>query len=40
LVKLSPERRLSNIEDRLGPFRRPEDRAKVVEAARKAGMPE
>jgi adenylate cyclase len=40
LVQLSPERRLSNINDRLPPFRRPEDRAKVVEAARKAGLPE
>jgi adenylate cyclase len=40
LVQLSPGRRLSNINDRLAPYRRPEDRAKVLEAARKAGLPE
>lgn len=40
LVQLSPGRRLSNIGDRLPPYRRPEDRAKVLEAARKAGLPE
>jgi Flp pilus assembly protein TadD len=40
LIRLSPERRLSNINDRLSPYRRPEDRAKVVEAARLAGLPE
>ncbi len=40
LVQLSPGRRLSNINDRLPPYRRPEDRAKVLEAARKAGLPE
>jgi adenylate cyclase len=40
LVQLSPERRLSNINDRLPPYRRPEDRAKVLEAAHKAGLQE
>ncbi len=40
LVQLSPGRRLSNISDRMPPYRRPEDRAKVLEAARKAGLPE
>jgi TolB-like protein/class 3 adenylate cyclase/Tfp pilus assembly protein PilF len=40
LVQLSPGRSLSNISDRMPPYRRPEDRAKVVEAARKAGLPE
>jgi TolB-like protein/Tfp pilus assembly protein PilF len=40
LIRLSPERRLSNINDRLSPYRRPEDRAKVVKAARLAGLPE
>ena len=40
LVQLSPGRRLSNIADRMPPYRRPEDRAKVLEAARKAGLPE
>jgi TolB-like protein/class 3 adenylate cyclase/Tfp pilus assembly protein PilF len=40
LVQLSPGRRLSNINDRMPPYRRPEDRAKVLDAARKAGLPE
>jgi adenylate cyclase len=40
LVQLSPGRCLSNIADRMPPYRRPEDRAKVLEAARKAGLPE
>jgi adenylate cyclase len=40
LVQLSPGRSLSNIGDRMPPYRRPEDRAKVIEAARKAGLPE
>ncbi len=40
LIRLSPERRLSNINDRLSPYRRTEDRAKVVQAARIAGLPE
>jgi adenylate cyclase len=40
LVQFSPGRRLSNISDRLPPYRRPEDRLKVLEAARKAGLPE
>jgi adenylate cyclase len=40
LVQLSPGRRLSNINDRMPPYRRPGDRAKVLEAARKAGLPE
>jgi adenylate cyclase len=40
LVQLSPGRRLSNINDRLPPYRRSKDRAKVLEAARKAGLPE
>lgn len=40
LVQLSPGRRLSNINDRMPPYRRPQDRAKILEAARKAGLPE
>jgi tetratricopeptide (TPR) repeat protein len=40
LVELSPGRRLSNINDRMPPYRRPEDCAKVLEAARRAGLPE
>ena len=40
LVQLSPGRRLSNINDRMPPYRRPEDRAKVLEAAHRAGLPE
>jgi hypothetical protein len=37
LVRLSRERRLSNIDDRMPPYRRPQDRAEVFDAARKAG---
>jgi TolB-like protein len=40
LVQLSPGRRLSNIRDRMPPYRRPEDQAKVLEGARRAGLPE
>jgi tetratricopeptide (TPR) repeat protein len=37
--KLDPELRVSNLKDRIGPFR-PEVFAKFVEALRKAGLPE
>jgi TolB-like protein len=40
LVQLSPGRRLANIEDRMPAYRRGEYRAKVIEAARLAGLPE
>jgi hypothetical protein len=32
--------RLSNLKDRIGAFRRPEDYAKYVEGLRMAGLPE
>jgi TolB-like protein len=37
---LDPALRISNLEDVLPPFRRAEDRAKLVEGLRKAGLPE
>jgi tetratricopeptide (TPR) repeat protein len=37
--QLDPELRISNLKDRIGPFR-PEDLAKYVEGLRKAGLPE
>jgi TolB-like protein len=37
--QLDPDLRISNLKDRLGPFR-PEDLAKYVEGLRKAGLPE
>jgi TolB-like protein len=39
LLQLDPERRISNLGDVLPPFL-PKDRAKMVEALRKAGLPE
>jgi hypothetical protein len=32
--------RLSNLKDRIGIFRRPEDYAKYADALRRAGLPE
>jgi TolB-like protein/Flp pilus assembly protein TadD len=40
LVQKSPDRRLCNIADRMPSYRRPEDSAKVIRAARLAGLPE
>jgi len=40
LRQIAPERRLSNLKDRMPPFRRPEYFAKFMEGARKAGLPE
>jgi TolB-like protein/Tfp pilus assembly protein PilF len=40
LRQLHPVLRVSNLDHVLPPFRRPEDRAKFVEALRKAGLPE
>jgi len=37
--QLDPDLRISNLKDRIGPFR-PEDLAKYVEGLRKAGLPE
>jgi len=38
-LQLDPDLRVSNLKDRLGPFR-PEGLAKYVEGLRKAGLPE
>jgi hypothetical protein len=38
-LQLDPDLRISNLKDRIGPFR-PEDLAKYVEGLRKAGLPE
>jgi TolB-like protein len=39
-LELDPEMRVSNLEGRIGWFRRPEDFAKYADALRKAGLPE
>src|SRR5262245_1202216 len=39
-LELDPHMRVSNLGDRIGFFRRAEDRAKYVDALRKAGLPE
>jgi TolB-like protein/Tfp pilus assembly protein PilF len=39
-LELDPDMRLSNLKDRLGIFRRPEDYAQYADALRKAGVPE
>ena len=39
-LELDPDMRLSNLKDRIGTFRRPEDFAKYADALRKAGLPE
>jgi adenylate cyclase len=38
--QLDPALRLSNLRDRIGPYRRPEDLARQEEGLRKAGLPE
>jgi len=38
--QLDPALRVSNLRDRLGPYRRPEDVARYEEGLRKAGLPE
>jgi hypothetical protein len=38
-LELDPDMRISNLKDRVGPFR-PDDFTKYVEALRKAGLPE
>jgi adenylate cyclase len=40
LRQLDPTLRVSNLRDRLGPYRRPEDVARYEEGLRKAGLPE
>jgi len=40
LRELDPALRISNLRDRLGPFRRPEDIARYEEGLRRAGLPE
>jgi tetratricopeptide (TPR) repeat protein len=40
LRQLDPALRVSNLRDRLGPYRRPEDLARYEEGLRKAGLPE
>jgi tetratricopeptide (TPR) repeat protein len=40
LRQLDPALRVSNVRDRLGPYRRPEDLARYEEGLRKAGLPE
>jgi len=40
LLQIDPPRRISNLTDVLGPYRRPEDLAKYAEGLRKAGLPE
>jgi TolB-like protein len=39
-LELDPEMRISNLKDRIGVFRRPEDYAKYAEGLRMAGLPE
>ena len=39
-LELDPDMRLSNLKDRIGAFRRPEDYAKYADGLRKAGLPE
>ena len=39
-LELDPDMRLSNLKNRIGAFRRPEDYAKYVEGLRMAGLPE
>jgi adenylate cyclase len=40
LLEVDPERRVSNLADVLGPYRRPEDIARYQEGLRLAGLPE
>jgi adenylate cyclase len=40
LRQLAPTLRVSNLRDRLGPYRRPEDVARYEEGLRKAGLPD
>jgi TolB-like protein len=40
LRQLDPTRRVSNLRDSMGPYRRPEDVAKYEEGLRRAGLPE
>jgi hypothetical protein len=39
LQKLDPKLRISNLEDELGPYHRPQDVARYAEGLRAAGLP-
>jgi adenylate cyclase len=39
-LELDPDMRVSNLKDRIAPFRRADDVAKYADALRKAGLPE
>ena len=39
-LQLDPDMRISNLKDRIGTFRRPQDYAKYAEGLRMAGLPE
>jgi adenylate cyclase len=40
LRQVDPALRISNLRDRVGPYRRPEDIARLIEGLRKAGVPD
>jgi adenylate cyclase len=40
LRQVDPALRISNLRDRVGPYRRPEDIARLIDGLRKAGVPE
>ena len=40
LRKVDPALRISNLRDRVGPYRRPEDIARLIDGLRKAGVPD
>jgi hypothetical protein len=40
LQKLDPKLRISNLEDELGPYHRPQDISRYVEGLRAAGLPD
>ena len=39
LQKLDPKLRISNLEDELGPYHRPQDVVRYIEGLRAAGLP-
>jgi hypothetical protein len=39
LQKLDPKLRISNLEDELGPYHRPQDVVRYIEGLRSAGLP-
>ena len=40
LQQLDPKLHLSNLKDEVGPYRRPQDIARYIEALRAAGLPD